>query len=154
MGRREKSSPAEDILAIASKLPWWGATALAVISYSAMHAYATEPIAISMVPGQMSAAVLPMFFKGLATVAQYVLPLLFTVAAVMSCFKQKKPAATPTKPARLKPRAVPEAAPQITTCPSCAASMVLRSAKRGNNAGKSFWGCTNYPRCKGTRPAD
>jgi restriction system protein len=30
--------------------------------------------------------------------------------------------------------------------------MVLRTAKRGADAGSEFWGCTKYPACKGTRP--
>lgn len=29
--------------------------------------------------------------------------------------------------------------------------MSLRTARRGSNAGKQFWGCRDYPRCKGTR---
>lgn len=39
------------------------------------------------------------------------------------------------------------------TCPMCSRSMQLRTAKRGANAGGTFWGCTGYPQCKGTRPA-
>ena len=34
-------------------------------------------------------------------------------------------------------------------CPKCGSSMVLREAKRGQNAGKKFWGCKNFPRCRG-----
>jgi restriction system protein len=30
--------------------------------------------------------------------------------------------------------------------------MTLRTAKRGANVGGTFWGCTGYPACKGTRP--
>ncbi|WP_436297935.1 restriction endonuclease [Variovorax sp. LjRoot175] len=36
------------------------------------------------------------------------------------------------------------------SCPKCASEMVRRTAKRGTNAGVSFWGCSNYPRCRGT----
>ena len=39
----------------------------------------------------------------------------------------------------------------VPGCPSCGASMVRRTAKRGSRAGSSFWGCGNYPSCKGTR---
>ena len=35
-------------------------------------------------------------------------------------------------------------------CPKCGGPMVLRTAKRGPNAGNQFWGCTAYPKCKGT----
>ena len=34
-------------------------------------------------------------------------------------------------------------------CPKCSASMVLRTARRGPNAGGNFWGCSKYPKCKG-----
>ena len=36
-------------------------------------------------------------------------------------------------------------------CPSCGAEMVRRKAKSGNNAGNEFWGCSQYPRCKGIK---
>lgn len=35
-------------------------------------------------------------------------------------------------------------------CPACGASMVKRIARKGENAGNSFWGCSKYPVCKGT----
>jgi restriction system protein len=37
-------------------------------------------------------------------------------------------------------------------CPQCGAQMALRTAKSGKNAGSQFWGCTQYPDCKGTQP--
>lgn len=30
--------------------------------------------------------------------------------------------------------------------------MILRTARRGRNAGNQFYGCSRYPRCKGTHP--
>ncbi|MDD2464135.1 MAG: restriction endonuclease [Desulfobulbus sp.] len=36
-------------------------------------------------------------------------------------------------------------------CPACSATMILRTAKKGAAAGQQFWGCSNYPRCKGIR---
>src|SRR6266513_859720 len=36
-------------------------------------------------------------------------------------------------------------------CPSCNRTMVKRTARRGVNAGSEFWGCSEYPRCRGTR---
>ena len=29
--------------------------------------------------------------------------------------------------------------------------MALRTAKKGRNPGEQFWGCTKFPRCRGTR---
>jgi len=37
-------------------------------------------------------------------------------------------------------------------CPQCGALMALRTAKSGKTPGSQFWGCTDYPKCKGTAP--
>ncbi|PJF41262.1 MAG: topoisomerase [Phototrophicales bacterium] len=36
------------------------------------------------------------------------------------------------------------------SCPKCGSVMVLRIARRGDYAGRRFWGCSNYPDCRGT----
>ena len=33
-------------------------------------------------------------------------------------------------------------------CPQCGGELVLRVAKKGDFAGKKFYGCSNYPKCK------
>jgi restriction system protein len=35
-------------------------------------------------------------------------------------------------------------------CPKCKTPMVTRTAKKGSNVGGSFWGCTQYPKCRHT----
>jgi len=40
----------------------------------------------------------------------------------------------------------------VPFCPVCQSRMAKRKAKRGANAGNEFWGCINYPDCRGTRP--
>jgi restriction system protein len=37
-------------------------------------------------------------------------------------------------------------------CPKCERELVLRTAKKGLGAGRQFWGCSTYPRCKFTMP--
>jgi restriction system protein len=37
------------------------------------------------------------------------------------------------------------------SCPSCGSLMVMRTARRGVNAGSQFWGCPKYPTCCGIR---
>ena len=37
------------------------------------------------------------------------------------------------------------------TCPKCGGTLVLRTAKKGANAGSQFYGCSNYPNCKYTK---
>ncbi len=36
------------------------------------------------------------------------------------------------------------------TCPECGSEMVLRKARKGKNAGNEFWGCIQFPKCRGT----
>ncbi|CCK80600.1 putative nuclease [Desulfobacula toluolica Tol2] len=36
------------------------------------------------------------------------------------------------------------------TCPKCGNVMILRTAKKGPNAGTQFWGCSTFPKCRGT----
>lgn len=33
-------------------------------------------------------------------------------------------------------------------CPKCNGDLILRTATRGKNAGKQFYGCSNYPKCR------
>lgn len=33
-------------------------------------------------------------------------------------------------------------------CPKCGTPMVLRKSQRGDENGREFWGCANYPRCR------
>ena len=49
---------------------------------------------------------------------------------------------------RIEPEVVSNAS-AAPACPRCAGQMVRRTAKKGANAGESFWGCAAFPRCKG-----
>ena len=40
---------------------------------------------------------------------------------------------------------------EIPACPMCSNKMVLRTAGKGRNAGQQFWGCSRFPKCRGTR---
>lgn len=42
---------------------------------------------------------------------------------------------------------VPIPSPQ---CPICSSGMKKRTAKRGIRSGQDFWGCSRFPKCKGT----
>ena len=37
-------------------------------------------------------------------------------------------------------------------CPQCDGELVLRTAQRGSNPGQKFWGCSNFPKCRFTKP--
>jgi hypothetical protein len=42
--------------------------------------------------------------------------------------------------------------PVAPLCPKCSSPMVLRVGKNGSNAGKNFWGCSRFPKCRGIIP--
>jgi restriction system protein len=50
--------------------------------------------------------------------------------------------------ARIEPEGASSAS-AAPPCPRCAGQMVRRTAKKGANAGDSFWGCAAFPRCRG-----
>ncbi len=39
-------------------------------------------------------------------------------------------------------------------CPKCGAKSVLRTAKTGIHTGKSFYGCSRFPKCNGITSID
>lgn len=61
----------------------------------------------------------------------------------------RSPAPPPNMPTPSQAPA-PGRAP-VMTCPLCHAAMVQRTARKGPNAGKHFWGCSRFPQCRGTR---
>ena len=42
-----------------------------------------------------------------------------------------------------------EKAARAPDCPLCGGPMILRTARKGPQAGSQFWGCAGYPACKG-----
>lgn len=56
------------------------------------------------------------------------------------------------------PRPVPvpsssaEQPARVPVCGKCGASLVVRTAKKGQHAGQQFWACPNFPSCRYTQP--
>lgn len=293
MGRRKKSSPAEDWIELISLMPWWAAVLLAIVAYFWLHGIATHPVVVTPTAGNLP---LQSIWKGLATAGQYIVPLLCFFGAGLSILRRRqrtkliqttaysdasdvlhgmswrefevlvgegfrlqgytveetggggpdggidlvlsRPArngreqylvqckqwrafrvgvdvvrelygvmaargaavgfvvtsgrftdeavafasgrnvtlvdgsklykliqqagaaaprapAAPIQPHTQAPDWVPQAsATSIPACPTCGKPMLRRTAQRGANAGRAFWGCTSYPACRGTRPID
>jgi restriction system protein len=72
------------------------------------------------------------------------------VAEMVRSVQQPRRAARPTADAPSIGKATDVMARADPRCPQCQEPMVRRTAQRGANPGKAFWGCTAYPRCKGT----
>lgn len=90
---RQKTSPLEDIIMVASKLPWWAGVSLALISYLVLHLFASRPPLPMTGPGQMGAFAVRGLFTTLAMFGQYILAFAFGLGALISAFnlfRQKK----------------------------------------------------------------
>ena len=61
-------------------------------------------------------------------------------------WRNKRESMVASGPAESMPFAI-----DVPHCPVCNATMTKRTARRGARAGFAFWGCTNYPDCRGTR---
>lgn len=57
---------------------------------------------------------------------------------------QARPLPPPTPP-------IPTAISGPPNCPKCGTPMVQRTATKGDNKGRMFWGCANYPKCREVR---
>ncbi len=85
---RRKQSFAEDLVGMVSKLPWWVGVGLAVISYVALHSYAGKDIKTS--DQDLNQVMTGGMLNGLALIAQYILPAIFGIGAVISFINQLK----------------------------------------------------------------
>lgn len=47
-----------------------------------------------------------------------------------------------------EPAPAPGSATVAPTCPACQSAMILRTARKGPNAGNQFWGCSGFPGCR------
>ena len=47
-------------------------------------------------------------------------------------------------------KSIVEEKKSIKSCPLCGYSMILRESKKGTQIGRKFWGCSQYPKCRGT----
>lgn len=71
---------------------------------------------------------------------------------LFAMIKQAKQSLTNTSSQSVaKPQAASQNAEAEPACPQCGASMVKRTARKGNNAGGEFWGCSKFPNCRGVR---
>jgi restriction system protein len=66
--------------------------------------------------------------------------------------RQSPTARTPALPASGPSQPPPP--PNGPPCPDCGAPMLRRAARKGANAGQEFFGCSKFPKCRGTRPID
>ena len=90
MARKRKTSGLEDALALVARLPWWAGVGLALISYVFLHRLAQPPSLTGLTPGQMSAVVVGSVASGLATIGQFLIPLICLVGALGSFLARRR----------------------------------------------------------------
>lgn len=66
--------------------------------------------------------------------------------AVRTASSSQSAQSAPAKVLNVQIAASSSAAP---SCPKCGSPMVMRTARKGANAGNAFWGCPRYPNCRG-----
>lgn len=81
---RQRTSPLEDFIAVAGRLPWW------ILSYLVLHMIASRPAVTEAGPGQMGEAAQRAMVTTLAMFGQYILPFAFGVAALVSGIKSTR----------------------------------------------------------------
>jgi restriction system protein len=90
MARRKKTSPAEDLMDLVARLPWWAGVVLALVSYLLLHGVASQSVVAATQPGQMGAMLTQTLWKTLATFGQYLLPVICLGGAGVSAWRRKE----------------------------------------------------------------
>ena len=89
MARQSKHSPALGLMELVALLPWWAGLALALGSYLLLHRLAGQPVMAAVQPGQIGAMAVQTFVKTLASIGQYLVPVLCLVAAGVSAWRRQ-----------------------------------------------------------------
>ena len=75
---------------IVAMLPWWAGVMLALVLYLLLHSVASQPVIVTAArPGQVGAMVTQALWNTLASVGQYILPLLCLAGAGVSAWRRK-----------------------------------------------------------------
>jgi restriction system protein len=88
MGRK-RTSLGEDLVDVVAMLPWWACLAMALGSYLTLHQMAVPP-QLSLQPGQTGGFIYRVMIAGLATAAQFIVPMLCLIAALISFLRRRK----------------------------------------------------------------
>lgn len=162
MGRRH-SNILQGIVAVGGRLPWWATLLLALAAWALLHQLAVSEPATAAGSGEALADAVPDALRQVALYAQYIVPWVLLAGMFTSLIRRAAHAQlSDTPPARgdrswevqfeasAHEQAWPEE-PAEPACPRCKGRMIRRTARRGQNAGHEFWGCSRFPACHGTR---
>lgn len=106
MARRKQTSPFEDLIFIASSLPWWVSLLIALAAWLYLHSVAISPPPTATDLKQFGPAIAGQMWRTFAMFLQYIIPVAFVFGAIGSVFgrvKRRKlmgDVATATKPGK------------------------------------------------------
>ena len=90
MARRPKTSPIEGFVSLVAFLPWWACLGAALLGYVVLAAMARPVVLTGIQPGQIAPVMTHAVIQGLATVGQFVVPILCLAAAAVSAAKRQR----------------------------------------------------------------
>lgn len=90
MARHRRRGLADDLLAVATRLPWWVSVAVALISFVVLHAFSGIDAGTATTTKDLGTVASRGLFRTLASIGQYVVPLIFVAGAVASILGQRK----------------------------------------------------------------
>lgn len=102
MARRKKSSPAEDLIDLVALMPWWAGVLLAMFGYLWLHSVASHPVTANAQSLASSGFILGIWWRGLATAGQYLVPIICLAGAGVSAFRRKQRSDLVTDVAQVK----------------------------------------------------
>ena len=75
---------------LVAMLPWWAGAVLALASYLLLHGVASQQVVVTAQLGQVGASVTQILWKTLASIGQYIVPLICLGGAGMSAWRRKE----------------------------------------------------------------
>src|SRR3990167_631653 len=90
MARRRKTSTFEDIVYIASRLPWWLSLIIALGAWFFFHSVATSPPPTLTDPKQFGQMITGQMFRTISMFLQFIIPVAFCFGAIGSLFGRYK----------------------------------------------------------------
>lgn len=90
MARKKKTSPLEDMMDLVALLPWWGGVVVAIVGYLVLHRMAAPLKVEAVQPGQLSQLMTVSIITGLASIGQYLVPMVGLVGAALSFIRRRQ----------------------------------------------------------------
>lgn len=78
------------LVEVAAMLPWWGSVVLALLSYLVLHHFSVGEQVVVVNTSQIGSMLTSAMVRTLASVGQYLLPIVFLIGAVISAFNASK----------------------------------------------------------------